>query len=52
MYKFEIRGSEYKKARVKQISRTTGVIVSKDWIDSDVIIIKEGDIEKFEKIHT
>ena len=51
MYKYEIKGSDFKKAKVKRVARTTAVMVDSDWIDSEVIIIKEGDIEKFEKIH-
>lgn len=50
MNKYEINGSDFIKAKVKRVARTTAVIVDSEWIDSDVIIIKEGDIEKFEKI--
>lgn len=51
MYKYELKGEDYKKGKVKQIGRTIAVIVDRDWVGSDVIVVKEGDIEKFEKIH-
>ena len=51
MYKYEINGGEFIKAKVKRVARTTAVIVDSEWMGSDVIIIKEGDIERFEKIH-
>lgn len=50
MYKYEINGSDFIKAKVKRVARTTAIIVDSDWVDSDVIVVKEGDIEKFEKI--
>ena len=51
MNKYEIKGGDFRKAKVKRVARTTAIIVDSDWIDSEVIVIKEGDIEKFEKIH-
>ena len=51
MYKYEIEGEDYKKGKVKRIGRTIAVIVDRDWVGSGVIVVKEGDIEKFEKIH-
>ena len=51
MYKYEINGSDFIKAKVKRVGRTIAVMVDRDWIDSEVIIIKKGDIEKFVKIH-
>jgi hypothetical protein len=51
MYRYDIEGEDYTKGKVKQIGRTIAVIVDRDWVGSDVIVIKKGDIEKFEKIH-
>ena len=50
MYRYEIEGEDYTKGKVKRIGRTIAVIVDRDWVDSDVIVIRKGDIEKFEKI--
>ena len=51
MYKYEIKGGDFRKAKVRRVARTTAIMIDSDWIGADVIIVKEGDIEKFEKIH-
>jgi len=50
MYEYNIKGDEYVVTKAKQISRTVAVLVPKEWEDSDVVVIRAGEIQKFEKV--
>ena len=44
MYEYKIRGSEHLKRKVQKIGKATAVIVDKNWLDEEVIIIRKAEL--------
>jgi len=49
-YEYDIYGEDYIQKKVIKIGKSVAVSVPKEWYDSDVIVIKAGDIRCFKKI--
>lgn len=45
MYEYKIRGSEHLKGEVRKIGKAIAVIVNKDWLGEEVIVIRKADLE-------
>jgi len=52
-YKYEITGKSHILTRAKKIGRAIAVAIPKEmegWLDRDVLLVLEGEIESFKKV--
>ncbi len=47
MYRYDIRGGDFKIGEAKKIGKTIAVIVDNDWLGARAVVIKEGRITKY-----
>jgi hypothetical protein len=50
MKRYEIKGEEEMKGEAKRVGKVTAVIVPREWEGSEVVAIKNGEIEAYKKI--
>lgn len=49
MYEYKIKGSEHLKGKVRKIGKAIAVIVNKDWLSEEVIVIRKAELEGMNK---
>lgn len=49
MYEYKIKGSEHLKGKVRKIGKAIAVIVNKEWIGEEVIVIRKAELEGMDK---
>ena len=47
MYRYDIKGEDFKTGEVKKIGKAIAVIVDKEWLGARAIVIKKGIIKKY-----